>query len=108
MSLTKYNILIQSYGLDRINFNGTYFTPGFELYKSKNGQLAWSPEKVGDVDINPIRDTTQSSITELGVAKILAKVTMFEFKTTDVFPERILEDNGDLVKRILADIRRKG
>lgn len=98
--------LIGEYELDVINFNGTPFTPGFELYKSRGGKLAWSPYKEGGPHINPVKGVNVSSVNELDIARILAQITMFEFKTTDVSPDAILRDNRSLVARILRDIKK--
>ena len=82
------------------------FTKSFELYRSRDGELAWSPPKDGLPHINPqgIR-VVDSDVLHIG--NILAEVVYQELKTPKKpEPALIVRQNKDLVSRILNDIRK--
>lgn len=98
--------LIGDFELEQVYFNGRYYTPGFEIYKSKKGLLAWSNCKDGDVHINQLKGVTIDSSTEVDMARIIAERLKFELKTTDISPESVLKENRDLVSRMFSNVKK--
>ena len=83
------------------------FKKSFELYVSREGQVAWSPYKPGhEPHINPQKEIQASRATDYDVGKMLAEMTQIELKNVIIPAFLMVRNNKDLVTRILSDIRR--
>mgnify|MGYP001576315363 CR=1 FL=1 len=98
--------LIADYDEVGINARGTYFTSSFEIYKSPEGILAWSPYK-DQPHMNPQKGVRVSSATDYDIGKMLSEMSSFELKISGVPAFLRVRDNKDLVTRILTDIKSK-
>ncbi|MBS3104763.1 hypothetical protein J4234_00730 [Candidatus Woesearchaeota archaeon] len=98
--------LITDYDEVGIKARHTYFTSSFELYKSKEEELAWSPDK-DQPHINPQKGVRVSTATDLDIGKMLAEMASFELKIPQIPAFLMVKDNRDLVTRILNEIKGK-
>jgi hypothetical protein len=100
--------LISEYRGEIVNTETTCFKKGFELYKSRLGQLAWSPYKPGhEPHINPQDHVEVYLATELDIGKMLGEIAQIELKTEEVPAFLMVKNNRDLVAKILDDIKGK-
>lgn len=96
---------ITEYSNEVIIANNIGFRKGFELHRSRSGQLAWSPYKPGhEPHINPQDGVYVSTVTPLDIGKILDEIARIELKTPSVHAPLMVRDNRDLVDRILNDL----
>ena len=104
-NILQWNLILEYSGVI-INTGTACFQKSFELYKSRSGQLAWSPYKPGhEPHINLQDGVYVSTVTPLDIGKILDEITRIELKTSSVDASLIVRDNRDLVERILGDLR---
>ena len=99
----EWNLIVTYYD-EVINTGSANFVKSFELYRSRSYQLAWSSYKPTE-HINPQEKVYLKSVTKLDIGKMLAEMVHFELKTPGIKPSIMVENNQDLVGRILDYIK---